>query len=62
MSLGTSGVDLAGHMGGLAGGLACGLAIFPGIKPKLPAFSILGAGLLVAYLLTMFLVFFLAKS
>lgn len=58
MSLGGN-VDLAGHLGGLVGGVTCGLGIFPGIKPKLKAFTIGGLGLLAAYILTMFLVFFL---
>lgn len=58
MSLGGS-VDLAGHLGGLAGGISCGLGIFPGIKPKLKAFTFAGLGIFAAYILTMFLVFFL---
>ncbi len=52
-------VDLAGHLGGLVGGITCGLGIFPGIKPKLKAFTFVGLGLLAAYIVTMFLVFFL---
>lgn len=58
MSLGGS-VDLAGHLGGLAGGISCGLGIFPGIQPKLKAFTFAGLGIFAAYILTMFLVFFL---
>ncbi len=58
MSL-TGKVDLAGHLGGLAGGLTSALALFPGIKPKPKQFMLAGIGSLTAYLLTMFLIFYL---
>lgn len=54
-----SGIDMAGHLGGLAGGLTFGLAAFPGIKPKPKLFVIGGFTLLSVYSLTMFLIFYL---
>lgn len=57
----SSGVDAAGHFGGLIGGYFTTLAVFPAIGEKHKYFVAGGIGGLIIYFLTTFLVFFLAN-
>ena len=57
-----SGIDVYGHLGGFVGGLFGGMLILPPIDPQSPlTMKIVGSVVLVAYVLTTFLVFYLAK-
>lgn len=55
----SSEVDLQGHLGGLIGGLLLCLGVFPALRDKKKAFTIIGAGGLTIYFLITFLVFYL---